>query len=257
VGCRPTDCRSPWQCRPATVCSSRMLRQSAIRRSTAGAMLLQPVQHQVSPRQYQLERWTSDGERLLTVKVASRWFYEPSKAGRPDYENPDPRIVGIWEDPDGILWILGRVADSDWRPPPASERNAERAFDVGEYSDTHDWILDAVRIQGDSATVLATRRFPSTWSTGRQLMCFPRSALLRSSAPPSTCGWLFSNPKEEVNGNNLTDSVLRGVRSFVCDRCGRSEGHIPGCIAAGTGRGGLHHVHRTGRLSIWVARCVG
>jgi hypothetical protein len=113
----------------------------------------------VAPGRYEIERWDpSEGRRVARMTIGSQWFTESLNDSRPDYERPDPLIVGLWEDSVGMVWVLVRVADSAWKPPPASERQTERVFDIAEYSQTYDWILEAV--DPATATVVATRRFP-------------------------------------------------------------------------------------------------
>jgi hypothetical protein len=61
----------------------------------------------------------------------------------------------LWEDDTGMLWVLLRDADLEWRPPPGG--NTERPIDAEEYEQTYDWILEA--IDPASGTIVASRRF--------------------------------------------------------------------------------------------------
>jgi hypothetical protein len=113
----------------------------------------------VAPGRYVIERWDPlEGSRIARWVIGSSWFIESLDDTQPDYERPAPLIVGIWEGPDGLIWLLTRVADSKWKPPQASERHTERVFDIAEYSQTYDWILEAV--DPANGAILASQRFP-------------------------------------------------------------------------------------------------
>lgn len=57
-------------------------------------------------------------EPVLTIERRVAWFPEPTGSGvdLPALDRPPPaRIWGAWQDAEGLLWVLLRVADPRWR----------------------------------------------------------------------------------------------------------------------------------------------
>ena len=127
-----------------------------------------------APGRYVLERWDPvSGVRLARLQVQSKWFVESSNA--PDERlAPTPLIEALWEK-DGVLFVLARVSDADWKAP--AHPNTERSFNLDEYERTYDWVVEAVA--PDSGRVLAHRRLATAHWTR------PASGLLVSRASRS------------------------------------------------------------------------
>jgi hypothetical protein len=107
-----------------------------------------------APGRYEFERWDpSRGTRLEKVQVKSSWFIASSTMARVG-ERPNSMIVSLWEG-DGVLWVLTRTADAQWRRP--ANPGVERPHDASEYDRTFDWVLEAV--DPVSAAVIAYSRF--------------------------------------------------------------------------------------------------
>lgn len=71
---------------------------------------------------YAIEAWTAEGKRLQSISADAPWlYYAYSEDGRPI--GPPPAILGIHEDPEGTLWVLGRVKKAGWEAGAAKEGN--------------------------------------------------------------------------------------------------------------------------------------
>jgi len=94
------------------------------------------------PTRYQLERWTLDGRRELTLRRPAPWFTPSTELRRitPD-SAPQPWLLDVWQDGAGRVWTLVGVADKEWRStlrtvsrPGRSDayvpEDAERLFDT-------------------------------------------------------------------------------------------------------------------------------
>ena len=113
----------------------------------------------MAPARYLLERWDpSTGERLQSTRIRSDWFRESIEPYTDETVRPPPRVAGLWEDEDGLVWIIVRDADVDWEPPPRA--NEELPFDLQEYNRLFDWVIEVV--DPGSGRVLASRRFSET-----------------------------------------------------------------------------------------------
>ncbi len=83
-----------------------------------------------SPGRYALEHWDPvAGKKLGQVVVVSSWFKESPSLGNDERVRPMPIIEALWHN-EGLLWVLLRDADANWRPPVLA--NVERAFDLDE-----------------------------------------------------------------------------------------------------------------------------
>ncbi len=109
----------------------------------------------MAPARYLLERWDpSTGEQLQSTRIRSDWFRE-SDEPTDVAVYPPPRVEGLWEDEDGLVWTIVRDADADWEPPPRAVE--ELPFDLQEYNRLFDWMIEVV--DPGSGRALASRRF--------------------------------------------------------------------------------------------------
>jgi hypothetical protein len=110
----------------------------------------------VAPGRYRIEQWNAmSGQRTRAIDVKSDWFREVDAWPDDESIRPPAVIETLWEDDTGIIWVLLRDADADWRAPPAS--NGERRITAEEYERTYDWIVEA--IDAETGTVVASKRF--------------------------------------------------------------------------------------------------
>lgn len=98
---------------------------------------------------YRIDKWSPDGRRIARIERAAPWFHPwEGSPGSPREVRPLPVIAGIRDWGDGLLMVVLRVADDEWRPMrPArivqdhevtSAAQNERLFDtVIEVLDTH------------------------------------------------------------------------------------------------------------------------
>ena len=110
----------------------------------------------MAPARYLLERWDpSTGERLQSTRIPSDWFRESIEPYTDETVRPPPRVAGLWEDEDGLVWIIVQDADPDWEPSPRA--NEHRPIERQERNRLYDWVIEVV--DPDSGRVLASRRF--------------------------------------------------------------------------------------------------
>lgn len=126
----------------------------------------------VAPGRYTLERWdAATGALRASIPIRTAWFAETASWPEDERVRPPAVVESLWEDRDGLVWFLIRVADSNWKP--RAQPNVERAVDAVEYDQTYDWMVEVVDPR--SGAVLASRRSPAAlW--GR-----PPSSLLVSA----------------------------------------------------------------------------
>jgi len=124
------------------------------------------------PGEYRLERWDPRrGVRLDSVEVESPWFRQSVRLPRDEsMERPVSLIQGIWEDEDGLVWVLARDAAEDWQPAETSLLH--QTLEPEARNRIHDAVLEVI----DPATgaVLVSRRFDE------RLWVHPGSGLLTS-----------------------------------------------------------------------------
>ena len=107
------------------------------------------------PARYILERWDpSTGEQLQSTPIGSDWFRESLAQYADETVRPPSRVVGLWEDEDGLVWTIVQDADVDWEPSPRA--NEHRPYEPGERERLFDWVVEVV--DPGSGRVLASRR---------------------------------------------------------------------------------------------------
>ncbi|MEO7363500.1 MAG: 6-bladed beta-propeller [Gemmatimonadaceae bacterium] len=117
--------------------------------ASAGGIWTLPQGH------YTFERWDPHaGVRRQSFAVQSSWFKTLAKWPMDETARPASVIESFSEDA-GLLWVLFRVADTDWAVPPRA--NTERPVSKEEYDKTFDWIIEAVAV--NTGQVVASKRF--------------------------------------------------------------------------------------------------
>ncbi|GIW52755.1 MAG: hypothetical protein KatS3mg081_2110 [Gemmatimonadales bacterium] len=111
---------------------------------------------------YVLSLWRDGGARILTIVREVDWFppraedvFVPEDAAR-----PVPWIRGIFQDRQGLLWVLVSVADQQWRARPRAGGGVERRpvsnSEINRYVDTRIEVLDP-----SAGVLVAAVRHPS------------------------------------------------------------------------------------------------
>lgn len=113
---------------------------------------------------YLIELWDSTGRRELGLSVSSPWhphyevYLEPTPS-RP----PSPRLMGMWEDDHGRIWVIGHAHDPEWSEglgrPVRSE--GQLVYRVKDLQLVYDGVVDV--LDPRSGRMLTTRRFDQTW----------------------------------------------------------------------------------------------
>ncbi|MYD14320.1 MAG: hypothetical protein F4107_13300 [Gemmatimonadetes bacterium] len=66
---------------------------------------------------YRIDKWSPDGDRIARIDRDAPWFRPWEEWPGLDYEvRPEPAIVGVRDWGDGILMVVVRVPDANWRP---------------------------------------------------------------------------------------------------------------------------------------------
>ncbi len=111
---------------------------------------------------YGIELWGVPGTRIVTLERDADWFVPHDEAGviLPNVP-PAPRIRDLHRSPDGLLWVLLHVADSNWRNQFDPERPADMAF-TGNFHGYRDSVLEAIELE--TGRLVASERFPTYFS---------------------------------------------------------------------------------------------
>lgn len=105
---------------------------------------------------YTLERWDP---RTLQLKqhlaIPSTWFHDTEAYPSDDRIMPPAVVETVWEDADGLVWLVVRDPDTEWQPP--ARANQERAVSEEEYDALFDWVIEVV--DPVAGSVIASKRF--------------------------------------------------------------------------------------------------
>jgi len=117
---------------------------------------------------YEAEEWSVDGTHKRTVVRDVDWFrsWPPDiSLGNPKYVEPKPFTRAVWQDENGLLWVVVRVAASDWSaedaPPVDADRPMPAAYERNAY---YDIVIEA--IDPGTASVVAAARVPHLYPQG-------------------------------------------------------------------------------------------
>ena len=116
----------------------------------------------VAPGRYVLEHWDAmTGTRLDSFEIVSEEVTPLRRWPDDEGQRPPGIIESISASADGVIFLILRVADADWQPPPGA--NAERSITADEYDATYDWVVQVVD-PGTRRVVASTRVPTALWS---------------------------------------------------------------------------------------------
>ena len=99
---------------------------------------------------YRISHFSNDGTLIGTIERTPSWFPVPSvdNMGTPTAP-PPPKIFAIWQAPDGLLWVFGRVAGKQWQQgwpklAPSAKRLSVLAMHFDKLFGTTIEVLDPV-----------------------------------------------------------------------------------------------------------------
>jgi hypothetical protein len=110
----------------------------------------------VAPGEFRIEHWDiTSGKKTKTLDVQPQWFNRVEAWPTDESSRPPAIVETLWEDETGIVWVLVRDADLDWRRPDPG--TSERRITTEDYAATYDWILLAV--DPSASSIMASKRF--------------------------------------------------------------------------------------------------
>jgi hypothetical protein len=116
---------------------------------------------------YVVERWQEDGRRTIQIRRRAAWFPTHGRAGFNPDGPPNPSIRALWEDDQGLLWVLIHVADEAWkravavRPGPQGNRRT-----VTSQNDYFDTIIEVLDPRTGQLVVRGRMRHATTTASG-------------------------------------------------------------------------------------------
>jgi len=111
--------------------------------------------------QYRIERWTMSGHKLMEVQRRVPWYepYEKLWTTTPT-KPPAPQLYALWEDKEGLLWVICLVADLSWArhlgPPRLVEGEMAYGAMYVDGSKIHDTMVEVFDMR--TGVVLASQR---------------------------------------------------------------------------------------------------
>lgn len=108
---------------------------------------------------YRIEHWGINGDLLGVVEREVEWFPVGSGSYLPTPEEaPPPQMVGVYEDPSGLLWVAIQVADLEWIAGVVKSDFPEgTGYQVGDRNRFLDTVIEV--LDGSTGEVIASKRF--------------------------------------------------------------------------------------------------
>lgn len=105
---------------------------------------------------YRIDKWNPDGDRIARIERDAPWFRPwldfPERA--PMEDRPLPELVGVRDWGDGLLMVVVRVADKEWRPMgPARIEQGHIVISGAQMEEFYDTVIEV--LDTSSGTVLA------------------------------------------------------------------------------------------------------
>jgi len=109
---------------------------------------------------YRVIRYGSDGEEKTRIERISEWFrpYSRNTPGSPYNAPADPRVVGIHQHADGLLWVAIRRAPPSFSPLTGQQASARTEVRLNPYMDMNRFLHTTVEVLDPAAGTLVARR---------------------------------------------------------------------------------------------------
>lgn len=107
---------------------------------------------------YRIDKWSPNGDRLGRIERDAPWFRPWEVWPGVDFEvRPLPVIVGVQDWGDGLLMVVVRLADENWRPiPPTLIMQGHEMIPHSQEDELYDTVIEILDTR--SGTVLARTR---------------------------------------------------------------------------------------------------
>lgn len=107
---------------------------------------------------YRIDKWSPDGDHIMRIERDAPWFRPWEEWPGVDYEvRPLPAIVGVRDWGGGLLMVIVRVADREWRPMhPARIVQDHEVTSAAQEEELYDTVIEVLDIR--SGTVLGRTR---------------------------------------------------------------------------------------------------
>ena len=108
---------------------------------------------------YRIDKWSPDGGRIARIERDSPWFRPWEEWPGVDFEvRPPPVIVGVRDWGDGLLMVVVRLADANWRPikPTREDLPGHESLPPSREDELYDTVVEILDTR--SGTVLARTR---------------------------------------------------------------------------------------------------
>ena len=108
---------------------------------------------------YRIDKWSPDGDRIARIERDAPWFRPWEEWPGVDYEvRPLPVIAGVRDWGDGLLMVIVRLADADWRPIPPTQEvlPGHESIPLSREEELYDTVIELLDTR--SGTVLTRTR---------------------------------------------------------------------------------------------------
>ncbi len=108
---------------------------------------------------YRIDKWSPDGDHIARIERDAPWFRPWEEWPGVDYEvRPLPAVAGVRDWGDGLLMVVVRLADADWRPigPTRTPVPGHTTIDPTQREELYDTVIEVLDTR--SGTVLARTR---------------------------------------------------------------------------------------------------
>ncbi len=108
---------------------------------------------------YRIDKWSPDGDRIARIERDASWFRPWEEWPGVDYAvKPLPVIVGVRDWGDGLLMVVVRLADANWRPirPTRTPLPGHETIEPTQQDELYDTVIEVLDTR--SGTVLARTR---------------------------------------------------------------------------------------------------